>query len=801
MRPGLAELGVSNRFRYPTRDTATAFVEHPKLNPNDRATPRGSRRKASIAFGPSGREVVLAGAALGVCVYLVGTSWGFTIGALLFVALLGVYAVTAADRYRVTDDVVARLVATNRELEHELEERVRSEDRLRDRVRVLEGERSELGEQMLLTETADRSKSEFLANISQEIRTPMNGVLGAVELLLESELREEQRDYARTIEASTTELLKILHDVFELSKLEAGRLELEESDFDLPRCVHSVVEHAFAVAHDKGLELLCYVDPNVPRMINGDSNRLRQVLSNLVENAVKFTEKGEIRVEARASLRDDSGADTRIEFLVSDTGIGIPSHRLEKLFHPHVPHRRRVDGESPRPGLGLVICRRLLEMMDGDIDLDSEEGRGTRVTFTLPFAESEIEQVRSDELENLRGCRVLVVDPNASSRRLLSAHAEALGLVPQEAAGEPDALRAIEASLGKSTPPDFVLIDSVVEGGGLELAEKILRITAASAPKLISLRTSAETFSSRDLVRAGFDAWVNKPLSRDKLRATFEHVAVDVDDGGVATPVVTSHDKSDLGKTPSVLLVEDNVVNQKIGSLLLKKLGCEVELASDGQQAVDIVRNREFDLVFMDCQMPIMTGFEATREIRSSKEERLQRLPIIAMTAQAMPGDRERCLKVGMNDYLPKPVRKEDIGRMIQKWVRASQKVSRAPVTTLESTMEILDQTVIEALRELGGDDDPELFAELVGLFLSDTPERIKELHRAFDADEPDAIERAAHALKSSAANLGALQLSELFKQIEAAGRASDMQVAGELVGRTDESYQQVEAALKAELN
>jgi len=648
----------------------------------------------------------------------------------------------------------------------------------------------------------------ILTNVSHEIRTSMSAILGMIDLLEDTDLTHDQREYLRTVESSSQGLVSVLNDVLDFSKIESGRFELEFDDFDLEEVLRTVSESMCSQALEKGIELLFWIAPEVPRFVRGDAARLRQILMNLVSNALRFTNEGHVRIAVEAE--DLSGDGPFLRFRVEDTGVGISEAKLASLFRP----AQQVDGEGRGQGgagLGLTISRQLAEFMGGGIGIESVVGRGTTVWFTAEFHRTKIAPPREPSADELAGKRVLIAEGGPATRELLRAYAERWGVDSTVVPTSEEALAAVHRANDEGRSFDVVLLDADLrELDGFELATRIKDAHGTRKARLLLVHPLGRKHRPTMLVRAGFEAWITHPIVGSKLLAAFLHAAAECEE---AQPLPGNADNTEElssarrsqppgGKSLEVLVVEDNVVNQKVTLLLLQKLGCRARVASDGSEAVHEVTQNHYDLVFMDCQMPVMSGFEATKEIRAAGHAHL---PILAMTANAMPGDKERCLKAGMNDYMAKPVHEEDLRRAIEKWGgRRASEPTTVPAETHamdeKKPSEILDHTVIQSLRELGGDDDPGLFIELVHLFLSDTPERMKQLEEALEKNDPTALEHAAHGLKSSAANLGAVMLSDLFKRIELAGKHNHLDEASSLVEESRRSYEDAERALRDEI-
>jgi signal transduction histidine kinase/DNA-binding response OmpR family regulator len=774
------------------------------MNRKGIAAPLRGEREPS--FWPLSSEVFLACGVLACCGVLVGLRWGLLEASFTIVALLGLYGLIAGVRRRRIVELTSGLTRSNADLEETVGELHRTQADLRAHAAILEQQKAELEEARLAAETANRTKSEFLASMSHEIRTQMNGILGLTELLGESDLSQDQKECTRTMHASAQGLLTILNDILDLSRIEAGRLELESGDFALTRCVESVVELLNPRAREKQIDLNYTLAPDAPDSLHGDSGRLRQILVNLLGNAIRFTQHGE--VELAIEVVQSTANEIELAFRVRDTGIGIAPERLEDVFDPFnvaSGDRARRGGGT---GLGLAIARRLVRMMRGDLTVESSFGVGSTFRFTAHFGHGCSTDLVAMPTELLLGRRLLVADGSPTCRAVVQRYARAFGMETSEASDAQETLAHLADAARSGSPFDVALLDSALPGlDGKELAVRIKSDHALRAVRLILLKNVGCHEKPGQLARAGFEAWISRPVSPSKLRTALMHVIDDPPEWAAERTRVHAPVDTEPARTrptgPSVLLVEDNIVNQKVASLLLAKLGCRTTVAADGKRAVEAVRTASFDLILMDCQMPVMGGCEATRSIRALPDARALRIPIVAMTASAQAGDRERCLDAGMDDYLNKPVRLDELRVVLDRWAKGrGADPSSAEVRAMDHAHEgdVLDRTVIEGLKELGGEDDPELFLQLVGLFLEDTPRRMRDLVRALESQDADKLERAAHALKSSAANLGATSLSDLFKGIEAAGRAQDLPQAQPLVQQSEREFERVRAALQAEI-
>ncbi len=581
-------------------------------------------------------------------------------------------AVTGRDHQVVWLDGVIWDVTERKRAEQQLERYVveleDSKGRIEQQAEMLVEQARELAVARDRALDGARAKSEFLAMMSHEIRTPLNGVIGMTDLLLSSKLDTDQRELARTIQSSGEALLAILNDLLDFSKIEAGRLELEQLEFELETAVEDAVELFAERAQKKGIELVVRLSPELPSTVVGDPGRLRQVLLNLLGNAIKFTERGRVVVEVEPDEKDEHKK--RVRFRVTDTGIGIPSDARTRLFRSFSQADASTTRRYGGTGLGLAISKRLVEMMGGEISVESESGAGSSFWFTARFEELHGE---SGEDPELAGRRALVVLHDPEARAAMVETLACAGLEVESAATVEEGLAALRACGGEGRRAEVVLVDKVMPGsGGIELGRALAAQSELARVACLLLTPFGQRLDESTLRQARAAAWVTKPVRRAQLRRALIKAFEPQGEPQAPLPSREGDPKSappmseDAASGALVLLVEDNPVNQKLAIALLKRLGHRVDLACNGREAVDASAKRRYDVVLMDCQMPEMDGFEATRQIRAA-EPKGQRTPIIAMTANALDGDRERCMECGMDDYVTKPIRQAKLSDAIAR--------------------------------------------------------------------------------------------------------------------------------------
>jgi len=649
-------------------------------------------------------------------------------------------------------------------------------------------------------EIANKFKSKFLANMSHDIRTPMNGVIGMTHLLMGTELTDEQREYLNMIRISGNSLLSLINDILDFSRIEADQLLLENQRFNLRMTVEDTVDIVALDAYEKGIDLTCIIEPNVPSELMGDPGRLRQVLINLLGNAVKFTDQGEVTLHIQ--LEKETNELATIYVSVKDSGIGIHESEIKNLFKPFTQVHKKNTAKYGGTGLGLAISRRIIQLMGGNIKVKSQIDQGSKFFFSATFDKyrPRKKQEFSDTLD-LSEKTILIADSQPAYRSMLSNLLDNIGCKHLEVSDGHSALSMIKDSVSTNQPIDLVLIDMHLSKiDGIKLGKMIKSDPTISHIPMIMITFVGQRGDISMLQDIGFAAYLSKPVKQSLLQKSLQKIfsAKRVEaKGSEPNNIITKFSISEE-ETPKshILLVEDSEMNKRLASVYLNKMGYQVETASDGKEAISKLAKKRFDLVLMDIQMPVMNGIEATKIIRSGQDQNIDhKVPIIAITANAMSQDRKICLNAGMNDYLSKPFKPEDLQSKIEKYLgninvktKQKRKTDRSSIPS-----KYYDKKAI--LDRIDGDTD--LFRQLIKLFIQEVPNQIRQIKLAIKEKDPERITLFAHTIKGSAYNIRAMELKQVAFDIEQAGKLSDIHLAASKIEALENTFDKLNTELR----
>jgi two-component system, sensor histidine kinase and response regulator len=643
-------------------------------------------------------------------------------------------------------------------------------------------------------EAAEGAKAEFLANMSHEIRTPMNAIIGFSDLLLDTPLTSMQHDYAKTVQASAHGLLELLNDILDFSKIEAGKLEMEQREFRLRDVLEEAVDMFLGKVAESGIELIVDVEEGVPSGLVGDPLRLRQVLVNLTGNAIKFTEEGEIAIGVKCS--EVSAERATLRFSVRDTGIGISPENIDGLFSAFTQAEGSTARQYGGTGLGLAVCKQLVELMGGNIGVESRVGEGSCFYFTATFPRTTAAEPVPAVPADVRGLKVLIVDDNENSRTVMQHVVTSLGFRATLASSGRDGLEQLRREGAAGNPFDLVLLDwRMPDLDGMAVSRQMKGDPLLAPVHIIIMTAFGRGAEIERAEEIGVDAFLIKPVKPSLLFDTVMNIfSADGPATGESRILSRASRDTELFAGVCVLLAEDNLVNQKLASAVLGGMGLGVDIVADGGEAVAAVGSKAYDAVLMDIQMPVMNGYEATRAIR--RDPRWANLPIIAMTANAMKGDREECLEAGMDDYVSKPIDRQELFTTLKKWVKSQSTPNDRELPTEDGNVDgesgdgekeatsLSSIDMGEALQRLGGNE--RLLKELLLDFGAESGSAIEEIRSAIEGGGTELAQRLVHTLKGTAGNLSAKGLQAAALTLETAIRGGEIEELEELIGRVE---------------